>query len=94
MDIRGLCKKTQKAHIWNVKYFASFRGRPPDTATPEGLRAYQLRMTQDGVSASTFNVCIMSLRFLFGITCERDEMKRRMQFHRKPRKLPIVPSVG
>ena len=51
MDIRGLCEKTQKAHIRNVKHFASFLGRSPDTATPEDLRAYQLRMTQDGVSA-------------------------------------------
>ncbi|WP_296427163.1 site-specific integrase [Yoonia sp.] len=93
MDIRGLREKTQKAHIRNVKHFASFLGRPPDTATPEDLRAYQLRMTQDGVSASTFNVRIISLRFLFGITCGRDEMKRFMQFHRKPRKLPIVLSV-
>ena len=75
MDIRGLCEKTQKAHIRNVKHFASFLGRPPDTATPEDLRAYQLRMTQDGVSASTFNMRIISLRFIFGITCGRDESK-------------------
>lgn len=93
MDIRGLCEKTQKAHIRNVKHFASFLGRPPDTATPEDLRAYQLKMTQDGVSACTFNVRIISLRFFFGITCGRDEMKRFMQFHRKPRKLPVVLSV-
>ena len=30
MDIRGLCEKTQKAHIRNVKHFASFLGRSPD----------------------------------------------------------------
>jgi hypothetical protein len=41
MDLRGLCEKTQKAHIRNVKHFASFLGRPPDTATPEDLRAYR-----------------------------------------------------
>ncbi|MEM5543633.1 tyrosine-type recombinase/integrase [Sulfitobacter sp. AS92] len=93
MDIRGLCEKTQKAHIRNVKHFASFLGRSPDTATAEDLRAYQLKMTQDGVSISTYNVRIISLRFFFGITCGRDEMKRFMQFHRKPRKLPIVLSV-
>lgn len=39
MDIRGLCEKRQKAHIRNVKHFASFLERPPDTATPEDLRA-------------------------------------------------------
>jgi len=93
MHIRGLGEKTQKAHIRNVKHFAAFLGRAPDTATPEDLRTYQLQMTNDGVSASTYNVRIISLRFLFGVTCGREEMKRFMQFHRKPQKLPVVLSV-
>jgi len=62
MHIRGLGEKTQKAHIRNVKHFAAFLRRPPDTATPEDLRAYQLQMTNDGVSVSTYNVRIISLR--------------------------------
>ena len=93
MHIRGLAEKTQKAHIRNVKHFAAFLGRAPDTATPDDLRAYQLQMADDGVSASTFNVRIISLRFFFGVTCGHEEMKRFMQFHRKPRKLPVVLSV-
>jgi len=93
MNIRGLGEKTQKAHIRNVKHFAAFLRRSPDTATPEDLRSYQLKMTEDGVSAGTFNVRIISLRFFFGVTCGREEMKRYMQFHRKPCKLPIVLSV-
>jgi len=93
MNIRGTGEKTQKAHIRNVKHFAAFLGRSPDTATPEELRSYQLKMTQDGVSVSTYNIRIISLRFFFGVTCGREEMKRFMQFHRKPRKLPVVLSV-
>jgi site-specific recombinase XerD len=93
MNSRGLGEKTQKSHIRNVKHFAAFLGRSPETATPEELRSYQLKMTEEGVSASTFNVRIISLRFFFGVTCGRDEMKRFMQFHRKPRKLPVVLSV-
>jgi len=93
MRIRGMGDKAQKAHIRAIKDFAGFLGHAPDTATPEELRAYQLRMTDTGVSASTFNVRISSLRFFFGITCGREEMKRYMQFRSKPRKLPIVLSV-
>lgn len=93
MRIRGLGEKTQQGHIRCVKHFASFLGGPPDTATPEDLRAYQLHMTDTGVSVSTFNARIISLRFFFGVTCGREEMKRYMQFHRKPRKLPVVLSV-
>jgi Phage integrase, N-terminal SAM-like domain len=69
MRIRGLCAKTQQAHIRHVKHFAGFLGRSPDTATPDDLRAYQLDMSNAGVSASTFNVRIISLRFFFGMTC-------------------------
>ncbi|MCP4284802.1 MAG: tyrosine-type recombinase/integrase [Gammaproteobacteria bacterium] len=93
MRIRGMGEKTQKAHIRAIKHFAAFLGRPPDTATPEELRSYQLHMTNNEVSPWTFNVRIVSLRFFFGVTCGHEEMKRYMQFQRKPRKLPIVLSV-
>ncbi len=36
---------------------------------------------------------IAALRFFFGVTCGREEMKRYMQFRRHPRKLPVVLSV-
>ena len=90
MRIRGMAEKTQAAHIRAVKDFALFLKRSPDTATPEELRAYQLHMTNTGMSATTFNVRIVSLRFFFGMTCGRDEKKRHMQFRRAPRKLPAV----
>jgi len=93
MRIRGMGEKTQKGHIRAIKDFAAFLGRPPDTATPEELRAYQLHMTNTGVTPTTFNVRIVSLRFFFGVTCGREEMKRYMQFRRAPRKLPVVLSV-
>jgi site-specific recombinase XerD len=73
MQIRGLAEATQRAHIRNVKLFAAFLGRTPDTATPEDLRAWQLQMTKDGLSATTFNGRIISLRFFFGVTCGREE---------------------
>ncbi len=93
MRIRGMAEKTQQAHIRGVKDFATFLKRSPDTATPEELRAYQLHMTDTGGSTPTFNVRIISLRFFFGVTCGREEMKRYMQFRRHPRKLPVVLSV-
>jgi site-specific recombinase XerD len=67
--------------------------RSPDTATPDDLRAYQLHMTNAGITPTTFNARVVALRFFFGVTCGREEMKRHMQFRRKPRKLPIVLSV-
>ena len=94
MRIRGMGDKAQKAHIRAIKDFAAFLGRPPDTATPENLRAYQLHMSGTGVTPSTFNARIVALRFFFGMTCGREEMKRYMQFRTQPRKPPVVFSVG
>ena len=93
MRIRGMSPKTQQAHIRAVRYFAEFIGRSPDTATPDELRAYQLHMTDTGFDAVGLNARIVSLRFFFGMTCGREEMKRYMQFRRKPKKLPVVLSV-
>lgn len=93
MRIRGMGEKAQKAHIRAVKDFAKFLKRSPDTATPDELRAYQLHMTDTGVSSTTFNARIVALRFFFGMTCGREDMKRFMQFRTKPKKLPIVFSV-
>lgn len=93
MRIRGIGEKAQQSHIQAIKDFASFLGHSPDKASPEELRSYQLHMTNAAVSASTFNVRIVALRYFFGVTCGREEMKRHMQFRRKPRPLPIVLSV-
>ncbi|NMG41380.1 tyrosine-type recombinase/integrase [Chelativorans sp. ZYF759] len=93
MRIRGMGDKAQEAHIRAVKDFAGFLRRSPDTATLDDLRAYQLHMTNAGVTPSMFNARIVALRFFFGVTCGREEMKRHMQFQRNPRKLPVVLSV-
>ena len=74
MRIRGMGDKAQKAHIRAIKDFAAFLGHSPDTATPEELRAYQLHMTNAGVTPSTFNARIVALRFFFGMTCGREEL--------------------
>lgn len=93
MRITGLGEKAQKANIRAIKDFAAFLKRSPDTAAPDNLRAYQLHMTDAGITPTTFNARIVALRFFFAMTCGREEMKRHMQFRRKPRKLPVVFSV-
>ncbi len=85
MRIRGLGDKAQNAPIRAIKDFGIFLGHPPDTATPEELRAYQMHMTDTGVTPGTFNARVVALRFFFGMTCGREEMKRYMQFRTQPR---------
>ncbi len=62
MRILGIAGKTRQALIRGVRDFATFLKRSPGTATPEELRAYQLHLTDAGVSAPTFHVRIIPLR--------------------------------
>jgi integrase/recombinase XerD len=55
MRIRGMGDKAWQAHIRAIRDFARFLKRSPDTATPDDLRAYQLHMTNAGITAPTFN---------------------------------------
>jgi integrase len=93
MRIHGMGDKAQKAHIRANKHFSGFLGHSLCTATPDDLRAYQLQMTDTEVTPPTFNARIMALRFLFGTTCDREEMKKYMQFRTQSRRLPTVLSI-
>ena len=90
MRIHGMGDKAQKAHIRAVKDFVAFLERSPDTATPDDLRAYQLHMTDTGVTPTTYNARIMALRFLFGKTCGREARPEGWLFPGNPKINPVT----
>ena len=72
---------------------ATFLGRPPDTATTEDLRRFQVEQRDAGVSAPTMNSIVSALRFFFTHTIDRPDLARRLFRLRHPRRLPDVLSV-
>jgi integrase/recombinase XerD len=50
MRMRKLAPKTQSHYLRAVRQFVGFLGRPPDTATVEDLRRYQLHLVDHGIS--------------------------------------------
>jgi integrase/recombinase XerD len=62
MTARRFSEDTRRDYVRNVRNFAAFLGRSPDTATKEDLRRYQLHMAQQQISASTINAAIAALR--------------------------------
>lgn len=93
MMMRGLGQHTQQDYIRHVEHFAPFLGRPPDTATTEDFRRFQLYQHEKGVSASTINGAVSALCFLFAATLRRQDLARSLVITRNPRKLPDVLSV-
>ena len=93
MVLRKLKPRTQEAHIRAVKRLPSFLKRPPDTATADDLRRFQLGMATNGASSHTINVTVTGLRFFFETTMENHEVMRKMSTIREPRRLPTILSA-
>jgi HPt (histidine-containing phosphotransfer) domain-containing protein len=58
MRMRKLAPKTQAGYVRVVRQFTAFLGRPPDTATVEDLRRYQLHLVDHGISPVSLNAAI------------------------------------
>jgi len=68
MRVRGFSEKTRNDYIRNVRAFAAFVGRSPDTATAEDLRRFQLHQRQSGMHPLSINNSVSALRFFFTVT--------------------------
>ncbi len=51
MTMRRFSRETQRNYIRDVGRFATFLGRPPDTATADDLRRFQVEQRDAGVPA-------------------------------------------
>jgi len=93
MAVRGLGARTQHDYVRHVRNFAAFLGRPPNTASAEDVRRFQLHQRENGARAPSINSAVSALRFLFTVTLDRPDLSRRLVLTRNPRKLPDVLSV-
>lgn len=90
MRMRRLAPKTQTAYIRAVRRLTAYLHRPPDTATVEDLRNFQLHLVDEGTSPTTLNATITGLKFFCEITLDRAELTAKMQPVHVPRTLPVV----
>jgi integrase/recombinase XerD len=68
MTIRKLSPKTQQGYIRTIKDLAAFLGRPPDTASFEDIRRFQLHLAAKGAHVPILNHTVAALRFFFRVT--------------------------
>jgi integrase len=90
MAMHGLRAATQRDYLRFVRSFAAFLRRPPDTATPEDIRRFQVFQAGSGVQPPTINCSVSALRFFFTVTLDRSDLSRRLVLVRHPRRLPTV----
>lgn len=68
MSMRRFSRQTQRNYIRDVGRFATFLRRPPDRATAEDLRRFQVEQQDAGVPVPTINSIVSALRFFFTST--------------------------
>jgi integrase/recombinase XerD len=90
MNMRRFSRETQRNYIRDVGRFASFLRRPPDTATADDLRRFQVEQRDAGVPVPTMNSIVSALRFFFTHTLDRPDLARKLVRLAHPRKLPVV----
>ena len=90
MNLHRLSRATQRNYLRDVSRFATWLGRPPDTATDEDLRRYQIEQTQAGLGAPAMNTAVSALRFFYTRTLDRPDLTRKLHRVKHPRALPTV----
>ena len=65
-------------------------GRPPDTATTEDVRQFQLAQSEADVPVSTKNSVVSALRFFFTNTLDRPDLARKLVRVSRLRNLLVV----
>ena len=93
MAMRGLRQETQRNYLRSVRSFAGFLKRPPDTATADDIRRFQVNQAENGVQPQSVNCSVSALRFFFTVTVGRPDLSRCFVIVRYPQKLPTVLNV-
>jgi hypothetical protein len=94
MRLRKLAPLTQASYVRSVRRLASYLRRPPDTATVEDLRNFQLHLVDRGTSPITLNATITGLKFFFGVTLDRGELMAKMKPVFVPRTRCLIRAHG
>ena len=93
MAVRKFSEATIRNYIRHIADLAKFLGRSPDTATAEGVRRFQVHMTENGARPPKLNSATSAIRFFFGTTLDRPELARHLARVHYPRPLPRVLSL-
>ncbi len=91
LAIRGLSENTQQSYLTCVKQFVGHFMISPERLGLNDIRSYQLYLIRErNVAESSFNVHVAALKFLYGITLQRNWNLDLIPYHRKSKRLPVV----
>ena len=92
--VRNLSPCTQETYIRQVSLFARHFGKSPDLLGPEQIREHQVHLaTGKRLAPGSIAVAVAALRFLYGVTLQKDwNIPEVLPTPKQPAKLPVAPS--
>ena len=94
MQVRYQSPCTLDTYMGQVALFARHSGKFPDLLGPEQICAYQVHSaTGKRLAPDSTGVAIAALRFLHGVTLQKDwNIPEVLPTPKQPAKMPVVPS--
>jgi site-specific recombinase XerD len=91
MTVRNLAPNTMLCYLKQVHYLARYFPKSPEQLSREDIREYQLYLAKDRkVSVNSRLVATTALRFLYGVTLQRDRFIEMLPMPRKEHRLPVI----
>jgi site-specific recombinase XerD len=93
LQLRNRAPKTIEAYVLQVRKFAQFYGRSPELLDAEQVHRYLLYLLHEKkASWVQYNQTVSALRFLYQVTCPRENMVQRLPYGKRRKRLPDVRS--
>ena len=91
MTVRNLAPNTMLCYLKQVHYLARYFRKSPEQLSSEDIREYQLYLAKDRkVSVNSRLVAMTALRFLYGVTLQRERFIEMLPTPRKEHYLPVI----
>jgi integrase/recombinase XerD len=94
MELKDFSDRTQDSYLRAVAGIAKFYGKSPDLLNQQEVEDYLLDLKHSGKSASTRNVAICGLRFLYEKVLDSQDISLSFPTRKKPKILPEVLSTN
>lgn len=94
MELKDFSDRTQETYLGAVKRLAKFHGKSPELLNQQEVDNYLVHLKQSGKSASTRNVAISGIRFLYDQVLNSEDICLNFPKRRKPKILPEVLSTS
>ena len=92
MQVRNVSPCTQDTYIRQASLFARHFGKSPELLGSEQVRIYQVHLaTEKRLASGSIAMAVAALRFLYGVTLQKDwNILQVLPTPKQPAKLPVV----